>query len=655
MVMDHWEFPDSSANELELENEIILSTLQQSTDIPDTHKDAHSVTHAPPALDLQDDHYSSPALRYISQMLLEDSDIEENNNLSKFYDPVSLRAAENSFYDALYQTPSSHNEEPLFVNYKSGSPDRTFRSSSDYRIRESTSYEERSNGSLDNFNSIMGNEKGSVRTATLDANIRSDTESDLQLKRDKEKEIIFSPSRNQLVLSIEKSHSAYFSKGKKHHHPGEVRIEEERSSKQYAFHQEEEVELSEVFDKALLFTNNIDCPSGIKMGFQQNGQGYGKGHSLKQPQTCEGVDIGSLLTSCAQSIADVEHTIAKEKLKKIRQHSSPTGDANQRLGHAFANALEARLDGTGAQLYAALASNKITASGMIKAFHTHNLSLPFFRTSIILGNAMIYEVALKSKSLHVIDFGILYGFQWPMLIQNLSQRPGGPPKLRITGIELPQPGFRPEEMVKETGCRLAKYCERFGVPFEYNAITRKNWETIKVQDLKLVSGDLVAINCLFRFENLFDEAMVVADTPDSPKIAVTNLIRKINPHIYVQSVLSGAHTSPFFLTRFREALFYYSACFDMCDAVLPRNDLHRLSFEESRACEIMNIIACEGIQRLQRTETYKQWQSCNTRAGLKPMPIRPELVKELKEMVRAEYHRVFVCRRWSLVTARVEG
>ncbi|CAH9075060.1 unnamed protein product [Cuscuta epithymum] len=231
-----------------------------------------------------------------------------------------------------------------------------------------------------------------------------------------------------------------------------------------------------------------------------------------------------------------------------------------------------------------------------------------------------------------------------MLIQNLSQRPGtgGPPKLRITGIELPQPGFRPEEMVKETGCRLAKYCERFGVPFEYNAITRKNWETIKVQDLKLVSGDLVAINCSFRFENLFDEAMVVADTPDSPKIAVTNLIRKINPHIYVQSVLSGAHTSPFFLTRFREALFYYSACFDMCDAVLPRNDLHRLSFEESRACEIMNIIACEGIQRLQRTETYKQWQSCNTRAGLKPMPIRPELVKELKEMVRAGYHKEFL-------------
>jgi hypothetical protein len=34
---------------------------------------------------------------------------------------------------------------------------------------------------------------------------------------------------------------------------------------------------------------------------------------------------------------------------------------------------------------------------------------------------------------HVVDYGLTYGGQWPCLIQQLSQRPGGPPHVRITG------------------------------------------------------------------------------------------------------------------------------------------------------------------------------------------------------------------------------
>nr|GLL26845.1 scarecrow-like protein 9 [Ipomoea trifida] len=76
---------------------------------------------------------------------------------------------------------------------------------------------------------------------------------------------------------------------------------------------------------------------------------------------------------------------------------------------------------------------------------------------------------------HIIDFRILYGFQWPTFIQRIAARDGGPPKVRITGIEFPQPGFRPaeriEERIEETGRCLADYAKSFTVPFEYNAIS----------------------------------------------------------------------------------------------------------------------------------------------------------------------------------------
>nr|GMC96001.1 Scarecrow-like protein 14 [Ipomoea batatas] len=100
------------------------------------------------------------------------------------------------------------------------------------------------------------------------------------------------------------------------------------------------------------------------------------------------------------------------------------------------------------------------------------------------------NLAQSATSVHVIDFGILYGFQWPCFIQRLSSRKGGPPRLRITGIDLPQPGFRPAERVEETGKRLANYAERFNVPFEFNAIAKK-WETIKIEDIKINKDEVL--------------------------------------------------------------------------------------------------------------------------------------------------------------------
>ncbi|GLT67655.1 hypothetical protein SLA2020_399470 [Shorea laevis] len=152
---------------------------------------------------------------------------------------------------------------------------------------------------------------------------------------------------------------------------------------------------------------------------------------LKQGEKKETVDLKTLLILCAQAVSVGDNRTSNELLKQIRQHSSL----------------------------------------MVKGFRE------------------------KATSLHIIDFGIEYGFHWPLLIHKLSKRAGGPPKLRITGIEFPQPGFRPTERIEETGRRLAKYCERFNVPFEYHALASQNWETIQIEDLKIDRNEMLAVNC----------------------------------------------------------------------------------------------------------------------------------------------------------------
>ena len=160
-------------------------------------------------------------------------------------------------------------------------------------------------------------------------------------------------------------------------------------------------------------------------------------------------------TSCSRRRSENSQS-ATDQLKRIRQHVSPTGDGMQRVSHYFANGLEARLAGTGTQIYKAVFTKATSAADILKDYHLFLAMCPFKKLLNFFSNTIE-----KAETLHIIDFGITYGFQWPSLIQCLSSRPAGPPKLRITGIDLPQAGFRPAERVQETGRRLANYAKSF--------------------------------------------------------------------------------------------------------------------------------------------------------------------------------------------------
>ncbi|XP_022892872.1 scarecrow-like protein 14 [Olea europaea var. sylvestris] len=650
-----------------------------------------------------DDQDSDPVLKYLNQILIEEN---MDDKPSMFHDPLALQAAEKSLYDVLGQKyPPSPLQQSDYFNHSSGSRGTFLGSSGEYtnsstnganfidpqwvvdpgefnssveqsQLLDTASKSMKTSsqwsfGSVNSFNDEINIQVSSFENTSVIPNIFSDSESILQFKRGMEEASKFLPPSNQLIMDLDKytlppksdemsqrvavkvekdeiGNLTNGSRGRKHHHPEDGDLENvERSSKQSAVYAED-LELSEMFDKFLLcepMQCNVDAklPSGEEKNLLRpvlsNGSNGGRTRARKQESNSEAVDLRTLLISCAQSIAADDRRTAYEQLKQIRQHASPTGDAYQRLAYVFAYGLEARFSGTGTQIYASLASKKITAVEKLKAYQVYLLACPFKKISILFANKMIGEAASEATTLHIVDFGILYGFQWPILIQLLSRRSGGPPKLRITGIEFPQPGFRPAERVEETGRRLAKYCERFGVPFEYQAIATQNWETIKIEDLKITHGEVLAVNCLFRFGRLLDETVEA----DCPRDVVLNLIRKMNPTIFLHAVTSGSYSAPFFITRFKEALFHYSALFDMLDATLPRDNPQRMNFEQDfYGREIINVIACEGAGRVERPETHKQWQVRTMRAGFKPLPLNREIMKKLRNKVMAGYHKDFL-------------
>ncbi|CAA0829781.1 Scarecrow-like protein 9 [Striga hermonthica] len=336
--------------------------------------------------------------------------------------------------------------------------------------------------------------------------------------------------------------------------------------------------------------NLVDYMTDLKISASKRMEKYevkGRPSRKKQNTKEEVIEFTDLLITCAQSISSGDHRSSKELLRNIRKHASPYGDSNQRMAYYFANGLEARMNGTGSQIYKSLVNERKDPSDYLRAFFMSLVSSSLFNIPNLVLNKLIVVKSEKASRVHIIEFGTFYGFQWPALIRRLSKREGGPPKLKITGVDFPHSGPWPCEQAGETGRRLAMYAEMFSVPFEYNAISQ-SWGSVRIEDLKMEEGEFVFVKCVHVSKNLPTEEV----EGESPRSMFLDLVKRINPDIFLHGVL--------------------------------------------------NVIACEGPDRVERPKTYRQWHVRHTKAGFVMVPFGSDLTSMVRERVRKFYHREFL-------------
>ncbi|GJN05192.1 hypothetical protein PR202_ga22801 [Eleusine coracana subsp. coracana] len=374
---------------------------------------------------------------------------------------------------------------------------------------------------------------------------------------------------------------------------------------------EEELHLQEMMDRMMVNDCEVssqemeDLRAAIKF----------EAAARRKTQQRRQVDLHALLVRCAEAAMD-DHGGTRELLVQIKRHASPMGDATQRLAHCFAEALEVRLAGTVSYLiehrWSLMA--KMPSSSVIEFLEAYRLFMAtccFKKVAFAFSNRTIYRVAAGRSRLHIIDYA----------------REGGPPEVTITGIDIPQPGFRAGSYIEKTGHQLSKCAREFGVPFRFHAVATANWDTVRVEDL-------------------------LGIVKESPRDVVLGNIRRMRPAVFTLSIVSGFYGSSF-LTRFRGALYYFSAMFDVLDATMPRGSKQRLVLERDVLAPFpLNVIACEGQDRTDRFDSYKQWQLRIQRAGLRQLPLDREVVSAVREMVKKQqYHKDFVIdedRQWLL-------
>ncbi|XP_004507178.1 scarecrow-like protein 33 [Cicer arietinum] len=300
-------------------------------------------------------------IKFISQILM-----EENVEQLPVYDSLSLQITEKSFHDALFHKTS---QNPLDIHNSNAGTSNTHNSPD--TILGDHGFQFNSSAIPHTFSNSVSDGLRDLDTSItnmLAQNIFSDADSVSQFRKGLEEATKFLPPQPQLLTALESSHFNKIGekdnhplvlKGRKNHEREEIdtKEEEERSNKQLALGVVDEDELSEMFDKALLNVEHLPHCNEQNYWLQNEQANTEKQQpSSNRRKACpkkqdrkheETVDLRNLLLLCSQSVYVNDTINANELLKQIKQHSSPFGDATQRLSHYFANGLNARLIGDG--------------------------------------------------------------------------------------------------------------------------------------------------------------------------------------------------------------------------------------------------------------------------------------------------------------------
>lgn len=340
-------------------------------------------------------------------------------------------------------------------------------------------------------------------------------------------------------------------------------------------------------------------------------------------------DLKQVLIECAKAVAENDLVRAEWLMDKLRLMVSVSGEPIQRLGAYLLEGLVARLASSGSSIYKALRCKEPTSADLLSYMHILYEACPYFKFGYMSANGAIAEAVKDENHIHIVDFQIAQGSQWITLIQALAARPGGPPHIRITGIDDSMSAYARGGGLQIVGQRLSRLAESCNVPFEFNGLDMSGCE-VEVGHLRVRPGEALAVNFAFQLHHMPDESVSTQNHRDR----LLRMVKSLSPKVVtLVEQESNTNTAPFFM-RFMETLEYYTAIFESIDVTLSRDKKERISVEQHcLARDIVNIIACEGPERVERHEVLGKWRSRFMMAGFSPYPLSSLVNATIKSLL----------------------
>ncbi|KAK4748133.1 hypothetical protein SAY87_014719 [Trapa incisa] len=320
-----------------------------------------------------------------------------------------------------------------------------------------------------------------------------------------------------------------------------------------------------------------------------------------------GLRLLGLLLQCAECVAMDNLEDATDLLPEISVLSSPFGSSPERVAAYFADALQARVVSSCLGTYSPLATRELTLAQsrrLFTALQSYNSICPLIKFIHFTANQAIFQALEGEDSVHVIDLDIMQGLQWPGLFHILASRPRKIRSMRVTG-------FGPSsELLQSTGRQLADFAGSFGLPFEYTPIEGKIGSLTDPGQLGLRPGEATVVHWMHHC--LYD-----VTGSDAGALRLLGMARPKLVTIVEQDLSHGGS----FLSRFVEALHYYSALFDAVGDGLDGHSVERHAVEQQLfGSEIRNIVAVGGPKRTEEVKV-ERWGEELGRMGFRPVSL----------------------------------
>ncbi|XP_073287630.1 GRAS family protein RAM1-like [Primulina huaijiensis] len=338
-----------------------------------------------------------------------------------------------------------------------------------------------------------------------------------------------------------------------------------------------------------------------------------------------------LLLISATLINENKVASAMENLTQLYHNVCLTGDSIQRVATYFADGLVARLLTRKSPFYNMIMKIPTPDEEFLAFTELYKVS-PFYQFAHFTANQAILEAFEReedsnNRALHVIDFDVSYGFQWPSLLQSLSEKATSNNQIwiKITGFG------RSLEELQETESRLVSFAKSFrNLVFEFHGLVRSP-STIKLVKPKKKKNETLAFNLVFHLNSLnsFSE---ITET-----LTYLNTIR---PSIVVLVEQEGTRNTHNFLSRFVESLHYFAAIFDSLDDCLPIDSAERLRIEKNHlGKEIKSVLNHDhrlenenNCPRFEKMETWKWRMESHGFSGIKQSSVSIMQAKLLLKM-----------------------
>ncbi|KAK6946835.1 Transcription factor GRAS [Dillenia turbinata] len=328
-------------------------------------------------------------------------------------------------------------------------------------------------------------------------------------------------------------------------------------------------------------------------------------------------NLKQLLIECARALSESKFDVFNQLIQQARAVVSISGEPIQRLGAYMVEGLVARVEASGNKIFRALKCREPDGKDLLSYMQILYEICPYLKFGYMAANGAIAEACRNEDRIHIIDFQIAQGSQWITLLQALSARPSGAPHVRITGIDDPVNQYARGDGLNAVAQRLAAISKKFNIPLEFHPVPVFAPDVTR-EMLDVRPGEALAVNFPLQLHHIPDESVDVTN----PRDELLRMVKSLSPKVItLVEQESNINTTPF-LTRFIEALEYYSAVFESIDVTMPRDRKERINVEQHcLAREIVNIIACEGKERVERHELLGKWKSRFMMAGFRPFPL----------------------------------